>query len=293
MLEVNELTKIYREGRGVKKLSFQVDVGTAFGFLGPNGAGKTTTIRVLMGFMQPNHGSASICGLDCWEDRTELKRLIGYLPGELHFMEQLTGEEFLDLIEGMHGESRVIHKNRKTLLASLDLYPRQLIRKMSKGMKQKLGIIAALMLDSPVLILDEPTSGLDPLMQKTFIELILEEKKKGKTIFMSSHQFSEIERTCEQVGIIREGELLAVQDITLLKQKEHQTFEVEVEGEEDAQILRESGLFLNPLEDFKFTILVSGEQDELWKTLAQVHIKRFKQGSLELEEAFMQFYRSS
>lgn len=293
MLEISELTKIYHEGRGVKRLSLQVDAGTAFGFLGPNGAGKTTTIRLLMGFMKPDHGKASILGLDCWKDRTELKRWMGYLPGELHFMEQLTGEEFLDLMEGMHGESRVISKNRKALLASLDLDPIQRIRKMSKGMKQKLGIIAALMLDAPVLILDEPTSGLDPLMQKTFIELILEEKKKGKTIFMSSHQFFEIERTCEQVGIIRDGELLAVQDIALLKQKERQTFEVEVESEEDARILRKSGLPFNPLEDNKFTILVAGEQDVLWKTLAQVHVKRFKQGSLELEDAFMQFYRSS
>lgn len=293
MLEVSELTKNYREGRGVKNLSFQVNSGTAFGFLGPNGAGKTTTIRLLMGFMKPDRGRARIWGLDCWQDRAELKRVISYLPGELHFMEQLTGQEFLNLIEGMHGVCMEIKKTQIELLSSLELDPRQRIRKMSKGMKQKLGIIAALMLDSPVLILDEPTSGLDPLMQKTFIELILEEKKKGKTIFMSSHQFSEIEKTCEQVGIIREGELLTVQDITLLKQNERQTFEVEVVGEEDADFLRQSGLTLYPLSNFRFTILVAGEQELLWKTLAQVHVKHFKQGSLELEEAFMQYYHSS
>lgn len=293
MLKVSELTKTYREGRGVKNLSFQVDEGSAFGFLGPNGAGKTTTIRLLMGFMKPDSGSARISGMDCWQERSELKRIISYLPGELHFMEQLTGQEFLELMEGMHGECKEIRENREVLLSSLELDPRQRIRKMSKGMKQKLGIIAALMLDSPVLILDEPTSGLDPLMQKRFIELILAEKKKGKTIFMSSHQFSEIERTCEKVGIIREGELLTVQDIAQLKEDERQIFEVEIEGKEDAETLRQSGLTLAPLGDFTFTVHVAGEQELLWKVLAQVRVKRLKQRSLELEEAFMRYYCSN
>lgn len=290
MLEVWELTKTYPEGRGVKNLSFRVDSGMAFGFLGPNGAGKTTTIRLLMGFMKPDRGSATIHALDCWRNKAELKRFVSYLPGELHFFEQLTGLEFLKLIEGMHGETEGIKRNRNNLLEALNLNPKQLIRKMSKGMKQKLGIISALMLEAQVLILDEPTSGLDPLMQKTFIGLILEEKKKGKTIFMSSHQFSEIEKTCEQVGIIREGELVAVQDIALLKQNERLTFEVEVEGEEDAELLRQSGLALNPKGRVCFTVHVAGQQDLLWQTLAQVHVKRFRQCSLELEEAFMHYY---
>ncbi|NMA69928.1 MAG: ABC transporter ATP-binding protein, partial [Desulfitobacterium sp.] len=229
----------------------------------------------------------------CWKDRTELKGLIGYLPGELHFMEGLTGQEFLDLIEGMHGNDPEIKKRQITLLHSLELDPRQKIYKMSKGMKQKLGIVSAFMLDSPILILDEPTSGLDPLMQRTFLELILEAKKRGKTFFISSHHFSEIEKTCEKVGIIRDGKLLAVQDITFLKKKERQTFDVEVAGEKDAEVLRESGLKLKPLGEREFRICVDGEQDSLWKTLAQVQVKGFKQGFLELEEAFMDFYSSS
>lgn len=290
MLEAWELTKTYPEGRGVRNLSFRVDSGMAFGFLGPNGAGKTTTIRLLMGFMKPDQGSASIRGLDCWGNKAELKRFVSYLPGELHFLESLTGLEFLELIEGMHGEIGAIKRNRDNLLETLNLNPKQLIRKMSKGMKQKLGIVCALMLESQVLILDEPTSGLDPLMQETFIELMHEEKKKGKTIFISSHQFSEIEKTCDQVGIIREGELVAVQDIALLKQNERQTFEIEVGGEEDAEHLRQSGLILLPHGRACFTVHVAGQQDLLWRTLAQVHVKRFRQCSLELEEAFMQYY---
>lgn len=292
MLEVSELTKIYREGKGIRNFSFRVESGTAFGFLGPNGAGKTTTIRLLMGFMKPDQGDAKINGLDCWQEKAKLKQIVSYLPGELNFMEHLTGLEFLELIEGMHGGREEISKKRNDLLISLELDPRQRIRKMSKGMKQKLGIVSALMLDAQVLILDEPTSGLDPLMQKTFVELILEEKRKGKTIFMSSHQFSEVEKTCEQVGIIRKGELLAIQDIAWFQQNECQTFEIEVEGKEDAESLQQSGLLIYPIEGLRFSIFIVGEQVLLWKTLASIHVKRFKQGSLELEDAFMHYYRS-
>jgi len=292
MIEVNELTKVYREGRGIRNISFQVDPGTAFGFLGPNGAGKTTTIRLLMGFLKPDSGRVTINEYDCWREKTEVKRFVSYLPGELHFIENLTGVEFLDLIAGMHGEYCLpIKKYREYFVSALDLDLKILIRKMSKGMKQKLGIISALMLDASVLIFDEPTSGLDPLMQKVFIDLILKEKKKGKTLFMSSHQFAEIERTCEQVGIIREGNLLAVQSISQLREAEYQTFEIEVESEEDAELLKQSQLELTPIQGRCFVIRIAGELDRLWLVLAQVRVKGFKQRSLELEEAFMDFFR--
>ncbi|HBW33891.1 ABC transporter ATP-binding protein [Desulfosporosinus sp. BICA1-9] len=291
MIEVKELTKVYREGRGIWNISFQVDQGTAFGFLGPNGAGKTTTICLLMGFLRPDSGLVTINGFDCWKEKTEVKKIVCYLPGELHFMENLTGLDFLDLIAGMHSDCLQIKKNRDHFVRSLDLDLKIPIRKMSKGMKQKLGIISALMLDASVLILDEPTSGLDPLMQKVFIDLILEEKKKGKTLFMSSHQFAEIERTCEQVGIIREGNLLAVQSISQLREAEYQTFEIEVESEEDAELLKQSQLELTPIQGRCFVIRIAGELDRLWLVLAQVRVKGFKQRSLELEEAFMDFFR--
>lgn len=291
MIEVNKLTKVYREGRGIKNISFQVDPGTAFGFLGPNGAGKTTTIRLLMGFLKPDSGRVTIDELDCWRDKTQVKKIVSYLPGELRFIENLTGLDFLDLIAGMHGDYPQIKKNRDYFVSALDLDLQLLIRKMSKGMKQKLGIISALMLDASVLILDEPTSGLDPLMQKVFIDLILEEKKRGKTLFMSSHQFAEIERTCERVGIIREGNLLAVQSITQLREAEYQTFEIEVESEEDLELLKQSQFDLYPIQGEGYVLRVAGELDKLWLALAQVHVKRFRQRSLELEEAFMDFYR--
>ena len=291
MIEVIELTKVYREGRGIRNISFQIDLGTAFGFLGPNGAGKTTTIRLLMGFLKPDSGRVTINKYDCWREKTEIKKFVSYLPGELHFIENVTGTDFLDLIAGMHDDCLQIKKYREYFVSAFDLDLKMLIRKMSKGMKQKLGIISALMLDASVLILDEPTSGLDPLMQKVFIDLILEEKKKGKTLFMSSHQFAEIERTCEQVGIIREGKLLAVQSISLLREAEYQTFEIEVESEKDAEFLKQSPLNITPTQRWGFVIQVAGELDNLWLTLSQVRVKRFRQRSLELEEAFMDFYR--
>jgi len=291
MIEVKELTKVYPEGRGIRDISFQVDPGTAFGFLGPNGAGKTTTIRLLMGFLRPDSGRVTINELDCWRDKTDVKKIVSYLPGELHFIENLTGVDFLALIAGMHGDCFKIKQNRDYLMSALDLDLKILIRKMSKGMKQKLGIISALMLDASVLILDEPTSGLDPLMQKVFIDLILEEKKKGKTLFMSSHQFAEIERTCEKAGIIREGKLLSVQSISQLREVEYQTFEIEVESEEDTELLKQSQLDITFIQGGRFVIRVAGELDKLWLVLAQVRVKRFRQRSLELEESFMDFYR--
>jgi ABC-2 type transport system ATP-binding protein len=291
MIEVKELTKVYREGRGIKNISFQVDPGTAFGFLGPNGAGKTTTIRLLMGFLKPDSGRITINELDCWCEKTEVKKIVSYLPGELNFIETLTGVDFLDLIAGMHYDCFQIKKNRDYFVSSLDLDLKILIQKMSKGMKQKLGIISALMLDASVIILDEPTSGLDPLMQKVFIDLILEEKKKGKTIFMSSHQFAEIERSCEQVGIIQEGKLLAVKNISQLREAEYQTFEVEVESEKDAEFLKQSQLDLTPIQEGSFVIRVAGELDRLWLALTQVRVKSFRERSLELEEACLDFYR--
>jgi ABC-2 type transport system ATP-binding protein len=291
MIVIEQLTKIYPGGKGIKNLGFSVKQGEVFGFLGPNGAGKTTTIRVLMGFLRPDYGTAAIKGMDTWRERTALKRLIGYLPGELRFFARLTAQELLELLIRMHGNSPRIKENCQKLSRLFDLDIRQPVRKMSKGMKQKLGIISAFMLEAGVLLLDEPTSGLDPLMQKVFLDLLFAEKEKGTTILLSSHQFSEIEKTCARAGIIREGELMAVQDITQLKKLRCQTFDIRTENEEAAEFLRQSDLPLIAGEGLNFTVAISGDLDILWKTLAQTQISGFQQRTLELEETFMQYYR--
>lgn len=290
MINIEQLTKIYPSGKGIKNLSFKVEEGEIYGFLGPNGAGKTTTIRILMGFLRPDFGTVRIGGLDSWQDRTELKRVIGYLPGELHFFDKLSGEDLLMLMIDMHGNNLRIKQDCQKLIQRFDLDIHQPIRKMSKGMKQKLGIISAFMKGAEILILDEPTSGLDPLMQKIFIDLVLEERERGTTILMSSHQFSEIEKTCERIGIIREGELLAIEDITSLKKMKCQTFDIRVETDEDAQYLRESGLYISAEDELLFTVAISGDLNVLWKVLTQIRITEFYQRPLELEETFMQFY---
>lgn len=290
MIQVEKLTKRYRGGKGIKNVGLDIKRGDAFGFLGPNGAGKTTTIRILMGLIKADSGTARINGLDCWEKRTELKRLIGYLPGELNFFEHFSGRELLELLRKMHDGSRDTQSRAAQLAERFNLDTRQLIRKMSKGMKQKLGIIAALMHNAEVLILDEPTSGLDPLMQKEFVHLLREEKEQGKTILLCSHQFEEVEQICKSVGIIRDGQLLAVQAIAELKRMEYHHFEIEVESEEDAGVLQENGFTSNGEKNSVFQIKIAGDLNGLWAALSQVRVKKFSQRFLELEEAFIHFY---
>ena len=233
IIEVEHLTRDYGGGRGVFDVSFQVAAGEVFGFLGPNGAGKTTTIRHLMGFLKAKEGGCRINGLDCFRDREKVQQMLGYLPGEISFFDDMTGVEFLDFVSGYRkdkGESR-----RKELMDMFDLNPHGKIKKMSKGMKQKVGIVAAFMHDLQILILDEPTSGLDPLMQNRFIELVEAEREKGKTILMSSHMFEEVERTCHRIGIIRAGKLVAMDQVEALREQYMTPYTVTLESEEMAK----------------------------------------------------------
>ncbi len=233
VIKVESLVRDYGGGKGVFDISFHVKQGEAFGFLGPNGAGKTTTIRHLMGFLKPKSGSCTMDGLDCWRNRDKVQARLGYIPGEISFFEDISGAAFLKFI----AEYRKIGtQNRKgELLERFELNPKTKIKKMSKGMKQKLGIVAAFMHDPDILILDEPTSGLDPLMQSRFIDLIADEKKHGKTILMSSHMFEEVERTCDRIGIIRQGRMVAVDDAAALRERHTRNYTVTLADESEAQ----------------------------------------------------------
>ncbi|MDE6890893.1 MAG: ABC transporter ATP-binding protein [Lachnospiraceae bacterium] len=232
-IKIENLVRDYGGGKGVFDVSFHVNQGEAFGFLGPNGAGKTTTIRHLMGFLKPKSGSCTVNGLDCWSKRDKVQESLGYIPGEISFFEDISGAEFLKFIaqyRGIGSQSR-----KEELLERFELDPRGSIKKMSKGMKQKLGIVAAFMHDPDILILDEPTSGLDPLMQSRFIDLIAEEKKHGKTILMSSHMFEEVERTCDRIGIIRKGRMVAVDAASALRERHNRNYTVSLENESEAE----------------------------------------------------------
>ena len=233
MIQIERLTRDYGGGKGVFDISFHVNEGEVFGFLGPNGAGKTTTIRHLMGFLKPKTGKCMIDGFDCCNDSDKIQARLGYIPGEISFFDDMTGVEFLKFIAAYRN---IGENNRcKELADRFELNPKGKIKKMSKGMKQKIGIVAAFMHDPDILILDEPTSGLDPLMQSRFIELIGEEKERGKTILLSSHMFEEVERTCDRVGIIREGKLVAVDSVEALRERHVRPYTVTLENAELAK----------------------------------------------------------
>lgn len=233
VLQIDHLTRYYGNGKGIFDVSFSVGEGEVFGFLGPNGAGKTTTIRHLMGFIRPKKGCCRIDGKDCWKARAEIQQHLGYIPGEINFFDDMSGREFLRF---MARYRQIPAENRqKELLERFELNPKGKIKKMSKGMKQKLGIVAALMHDPQILILDEPTSGLDPLMQNLFIQLIAEEKARGKTILLSSHMFEEVERTCDRIGIIRQGRMVAIDSVDTLRSRHLRTYTVRLDTPELAQ----------------------------------------------------------
>ena len=224
VIELCGLTKDYGSGKGVFGLQLTVPKGEVLGFLGPNGAGKTTTIRQLMGFIRPDAGTARIGGLDCFRQAETIQASLGYLPGEIAFMDEMTGLDFIKFIAGMKGMKDL--GRARELMDQFELDPSGRIKRMSKGTKQKIGIVCAFMQQPALLILDEPTSGLDPLMQNKFVELIAREKKRGATIFMSSHMFEEVERTCDRAAIIKEGRIVAVEEMENLRRSKRKEFEI-------------------------------------------------------------------
>src|SRR5947208_523273 len=215
IIEVEKLTKSYGGKRGIAEVSFQVEEGDVFGFLGPNGAGKTTTIRLLMALLHADAGTARIAGLDCWKQSLEIKRLIGYVPGEPALDPNLTGGQILEYFAHLRGS--VDHAYLKRLVERFELDTSRKFRQYSTGNKRKVVLIQAFMHRPRLLILDEPTSGLDPLNQQEFDRMVKEVRDDGRTVFLSSHILSEVEQTCTRVGIIREGQLVRVGSVAELK----------------------------------------------------------------------------
>ncbi len=288
MIEINKLSKIYSNGKGVFDVSFRVSQGEVFGFLGPNGAGKTTTIRNLLGFTSPTSGSCSIGGLDCRTKTAEIQQKLGYVPGEMAFFDNMTGMQFMKFVSDMRGMKDT--KLRDRLIDRFELESDRKIRKMSKGMKQKVGLITAFMHDPAILILDEPTNGLDPLMQKRFIKLIIEEKQRGKTILMSSHIFDEVDRTCERAAIIREGKIVAVSEIASLKSSLRKSYLVTVAGISDIEKIKASGLEFNMADDNRVEIFISNDYKKMCSTLAACNVTSLDVAVQTLEQIFIRYY---
>ncbi|MCA0988440.1 ABC transporter ATP-binding protein [Guptibacillus algicola] len=290
MITIHNLTRQFSNGKGIFDVSFDVKKGEVFGFLGPNGSGKSTTIRHLMGYMKPQKGRATVFDYDSWTEQAKAREHVGYLPGEIAFLDGMNGTEFLDMIAGMQGKK--VKEKRSELIHLLQFDPKTPIRKMSKGMKQKVGIVATFMHDPDIYILDEPTSGLDPLMQRVFIELVLKEKEKGKTFLMSSHSFSEIERTCDRAAIIKDGRIVTVKDIHELQSMQRKIFDITLHNLEDVEALKSSSLSIEKVDGNMVRIEVQGNYDEFFKELANYHVKNVSATNQSLEQIFMDYYNA-
>ncbi|WIH90647.1 ABC transporter ATP-binding protein [Brachyspira pilosicoli] len=289
VIKVDNISKDYGSKRGVFNLSFEVNRGEIFGMLGPNGAGKTTTIRQLMGFIKSDKGSAKILDMDCFVNRENIQLKLGYLPGEIAFMDEMKGSDFIRFIAEMKSIKSKKRINDLTDLFELDANRK--IKSMSKGTKQKIAIVCAFMNEPEVVILDEPTSGLDPLMQKKFIELILEEKKKGTTIFMSSHIFEEVEKTCDRTAILKDGKLIAIENMEELKSKKNKNFEVVFKTNEEALNFKNKISFKSEINNniVKLSI-INNEINNFIKELSNYDILDINSSSQTLEELFLHFY---
>lgn len=287
VIEMNHITKDYGNQKGVFDVSFSVEKGEILGFLGPNGAGKTTTIRQLMGFIKPDTGTVKINGMDCFKEVHKVQNILGYLPGEIAFMEDMTGIDFIRFIANMKNIKDVT--KAKYLIQFLELDPNGKIKKMSKGMKQKIGIVIALMQDPEILILDEPTSGLDPLMQNKFVELIQQEKKKGTTILMSSHIFEEVEHTCDRVVIIKDGSIKAIERMEDLRNSRKKVYEIFFQDEKSALSFQQAHPS-SVCHGSRIVISYQGSIDPLLKELAGYTIMDMTIRTQSLEELFLQYY---
>ena len=288
VIEIRQLTKDYGNNRGIFDVSLSVKKGEVFGFLGPNGAGKSTTIRHLMGFIQADQGSCQINGLDCLRDHARIQQALGYLPGEIAFMDDITGLEFIKFMAKMKGMTDLTKAYE--LMERFELNPQGKIKKMSKGMKQKIGIICAFMHDPELLILDEPSSGLDPLMQNRFIELVLEEKQRGKTIFMSSHIFEEIERTCDRTAMIKDGRLILIEELQTLKASKHKTYQITFATQELVEQFMDEGFECKQVESNVIKVVPRNNLNYLLATLSRYDIIDLDITKPTLEELFLHFY---
>ncbi len=282
------MTKHYGEVVGIEDLDLDVYPGEIMGFLGPNGSGKTTTIRTCLGFLKKTAGEAKIFGLDSHEDSVEIKKNVGYLPGDFSLFPDLKVRRVLKYLLSLSGVKS--KKKMESLGKRLDLDFDKKIKELSKGNRQKVGIIQAFMADQDLMILDEPTGGLDPLMQKTFYEMLREEKERGKTIFMSSHILAEVEEVCDRVAIIRNGRLQVVEDIKSLQDKMGKKLTVEFREEVDLDQFNMDGVSELEVDENKVSMVVTENLDEIIKKVSSNEIVTMNLETFSLEQLFLRYY---
>ncbi len=291
VIEVGGLTKSYGGKRGIAEVSFDVAEGEVFGFLGPNGAGKTTTIRILMALIRADAGTARIAGLDCWPRSVEIKRLVGYVPGEPALDPNLTGGQILEYFAHLRGG--VDREYLQKLIDRFDLDTSRKFRQYSTGNKRKVVLIQAFMHRPKILILDEPTSGLDPLNQQEFDAMVREARGEGRTVFLSSHVLSEVEKTCTRVGIIREGRIARIGGVAELKAIKRYEITIQfahavpvetfarLEGVADVENL-DNGSAIR--------LAMQGAADAVIKAAAQYPVVSLTSYEPSLEDIFLRYY---
>ncbi|MDE2638642.1 MAG: ABC transporter ATP-binding protein [Chloroflexota bacterium] len=298
VIEISGLSKSYGSGGkqtlALNRLDLSVMRGEIFGYLGPNGAGKTTTIRLLLDLIRPSAGSASIFGMDIRADSVEIHRRIGFLPGELSLWEGRTGDQIIHYVASVRGDARGIAKYADELAERLDLDKTKRVRDLSSGNKRKLGLVVAMMHSPELLILDEPTGGLDPLVQQTFHDMMDEYRAKGKTVFLSSHVLSEVQAICDRVGILRDGELKAVESVEKITNVEFHwvdvTFRDAVPAGLQGQLENMASITDVSTNGTRIRMRMIGDFDPLLRAISSGYVEILHVEEPSLEEIFLAFY---
>jgi ABC-2 type transport system ATP-binding protein len=291
VIETHDLCKRYGSSRGIEDLNLTVRSGEVFGFLGPNGAGKTTTIRTLLGLLRPTSGSARLFGLDSRRDSLAIRARLGNLPGEFAYDDRLTGQELLALFAGVRGMTDL--GSAQVLAERFEADLRRPLRELSRGNRQKIGLIQALFHDPELVVLDEPTTGLDPLMQEEFLTVVGERRARGRTVFLSSHDLDEVERICDRVGIIRAGRLIAVDEVQAMRGRSYRHVTVRfAHAVTAAQLDGVAGVHDVVADDDDTTLRfrVLGDLDTVIKVLARHRVRDLEVTRPTLEELFLTFY---
>lgn len=286
-IETCNLTKNYGKSRGVIDINLKVNEGEFYGFIGPNGAGKSTTIRLLFNFIYPNSGSAKILGKDCVKESKDIKEEVGFVPSEVNYYKNMKVSDILNYAQSFKSEKDM--DRLEELCEIFEVEKNKLVGELSLGNRKKVAIIQALLNSPRLLILDEPTNGLDPLMQKKLFEILVEENKKGTTIFFSSHNLTEVQRFCHRVAIIREGKLVEVKKVDELLGAN--VSKVTINSKDDLKALLKNKHIANITQEADIvSFLYNGDINILIKELCSIKIKELKIEEPALEDTFMSYY---
>ncbi len=288
-IETEKLSVYYGRHLGILDVDLRIEEGEVFGFLGPNGAGKTTTQRVLMDVIRPTAGAARMFGKDCQKEGVEARDRVGYLPGELSLYENMKASQFFKMYFSLQ-KSNTNRRYWQTLAERLDLDTSRKIRELSRGNRQKVGVVASFMNKPDLLILDEPTSGLDPLVQQTVMELVLEANQAGSTVFFSSHILSEIQAVCDRVGIIREGQMVATERVADMTRQQFKRLRINFATIPPADAFTHEGVAELVRDEQGVLLEIHENLDQVLKTAAPFGIIDIETIPVTLEEIFLAYY---